>query len=46
MARWGIQGEPVGAERVREMIRKECGKKADDNEFSRELIGLRGERGP
>ena len=46
MASWGIRGEPVGVERLREMIRDESGQEPIDNEFSRELIALREERGP
>jgi hypothetical protein len=46
MATWGVHGEPLGAQRLRETIRQESGGKADDNEFSRELIALREERRP
>lgn len=46
MARWGVIGNPVGAERVRDLIRQERGEGPDDIEFSRELIALRGDRGP
>ena len=44
LASWGVQGEPVGVERLRALIQEECGSKADDNAFSRELIELREER--
>jgi hypothetical protein len=46
MAAWGIQGEPVGVERLRELIQQECGGTPDDNRFSHELIALREERRP
>jgi hypothetical protein len=41
MASWGIHGEPLGIQRLREMIQQESGGKPDDNKFSRELIALR-----
>ena len=41
MQRWGIQGEPVGVQRLRTMIQNECGAKPGDNAFSRELIAQR-----
>jgi hypothetical protein len=46
MATWGIHGEPLGVQRLRESIQQESGAKPDDNEFSRELIALREERRP
>jgi hypothetical protein len=46
MAAWGIHGEPLGVQRLRETIHQESGGKPDDNEFSRELIALREERRP
>ena len=46
MATWGIHGEPLGVQRLRETIQQESGGKPDDNEFSRELIALREERRP
>jgi hypothetical protein len=46
LALWGIQGEPLGVERLRETILRESGSKPEDNEFSRELIALREERRP
>jgi hypothetical protein len=46
MASWGIHGEPLGIQHLREMIRQESGGKPDDNEFSRELVALREERRP
>jgi hypothetical protein len=46
MAQWGIAGEPVGVKRLREMIREETRRTADDNEFSRELIARREDRRP
>ncbi len=46
MATWGIHGEPVGIQRLRETIQQESGGNPDDSEFSRELIGLREERRP
>jgi hypothetical protein len=45
MAAWGVRGEPVGVKRLRAMIQEESGIKPEDNAFSRELIGLREERG-
>lgn len=41
-AEMGITGEPVGPEKVRKMM-IECGIKADDNIFSREIISMREE---
>lgn len=46
LASWGIQGQPVGVERLRTQIEKECGGSPEDCEFSRELIALREERRP
>lgn len=44
MTRWGIHGEPVGVERLRDLIQEECGKNSNGNAFSRELIEAREER--
>jgi hypothetical protein len=41
-AEMGIEGEPVGIERLREMM-AECGIKPENNEFSREIIAMRDE---
>lgn len=41
-AEMGITGEPVGPEKLREMM-AECGVRADDNAFSREIIAMREE---
>ena len=41
-AEMGIQGEPVGAEKVQEMIAA-CGVKPEDNVFSRGIIEMREE---
>jgi len=38
----GISGEPIGAEKVQEMIAS-CGFKPEDNEFSRGIIQMREE---
>jgi hypothetical protein len=38
----GITGEPVGAEKVQEMMAA-SGLKPEDNEFSRGIIAMRGE---
>ncbi len=38
----GIQGQPVGAEKLQEMVAA-CGFKPEDNEFSREIIAMREE---
>ncbi len=38
----GITGEPVSPEELREMM-AECGVKAEDNIFSREIIAMREE---
>jgi hypothetical protein len=46
LAGWGIHGDPVGIEQLRQMIRRDTGNTADDNRFSSELIALREERGP
>lgn len=46
LASWGIQGQPVGVERLRAQIENECGGSPEDSEFSRELISLREERRP
>jgi hypothetical protein len=42
MQQMGIQGEPIGAEKVQEMIAA-CGFKAENNEFSRGIIEMREE---
>jgi hypothetical protein len=39
-AEMGITREPVGPEKLREMM-AECGVKAEDNVFSREIIAMR-----
>jgi hypothetical protein len=44
MANWGIHGQPVGVERLRDLIQEECGTSSKDNAFSREVIDLREER--
>jgi hypothetical protein len=41
-AEMGIVGEPVGVEKLREMMAA-CGIKPEDNEFSREIIAMREE---
>jgi hypothetical protein len=41
-AAMGITGEPVGAEKVQEMMAA-SGLKPEDNEFSRGIIAMRGE---
>jgi hypothetical protein len=41
-AEMGITGEPIGAEKVQEMIAA-CGIKPEDNEFSRGIIEMREE---
>jgi hypothetical protein len=41
-AEMGITGEPVGAEKLREMMLA-CGIDPEDNEFSREIIAMREE---
>jgi hypothetical protein len=41
-AEMGITGEPIGAEKVQEMMRA-CGVNPDDNEFSRGIIEMREE---
>jgi hypothetical protein len=46
LARWGVHGEPVGVQRLREMFQRESGGKTDNKAFSRELIALREERRP
>ena len=38
----GIEGEPIGAEKVQQMIAA-CGFKPEDNEFSRGIIEMREE---
>ncbi len=43
MAKWGVHGEPIGIQRLRELIQQECGSKPADNTLSRELIALREE---
>ena len=42
MEQMGIKGEPIGAEKVQEMIAA-CGIKPEDNEFSRGIIEMREE---
>jgi len=42
MKEMGITGEPVGAEKLQEMM-LECGIDPNDNEFSRGIIAMRGE---
>jgi len=42
MEQIGIRGEPIGAEKVQEMIAA-CGIKPEDNEFSRGIIEMRTE---
>jgi hypothetical protein len=42
MEQMGIQGEPVGAERLQEMMRA-SGIRPEDNEFSRGIIEMREE---
>ena len=46
MARWGIHGQPVGIQRLRECIQQEWGDKPGDHALSRELIALREEHRP
>ena len=46
MAKWGIHGQPIGIQRLRERIQEESGSKPEDNASSRELIALREERRP
>ena len=46
MARWGVHGQPVGIQRLREMMEEDTGSKPEDNAFSRELIALREESRP
>jgi hypothetical protein len=46
MARWGVRGQPIGIQRVRERIQGECGSEPEDNALSRELITLREEHRP
>ena len=46
LATWGIHGEPLGIQRLRERIQQESGGKAKGNEFSRELIASREEGRP
>jgi hypothetical protein len=41
-AEMGITAEPIGAEKVQEMMAA-CGIKPEDNEFSREIIAMREE---
>jgi hypothetical protein len=41
-AEMGITGEPVGAEKLQEMMLA-CGINPEDNEFSREIIAMREE---
>ena len=41
-AEMGITGEPIGAEKVQEMMRA-CGMKPDVNEFSEGIIAMREE---
>jgi hypothetical protein len=42
MKEMGISGEPIGAEKVQEMIAA-CGVKPEDNEFSRGIVEMREE---
>lgn len=42
MKEMGIEGQPIGAEKLQEMIAA-CGFKPEDNEFSREIIAMREE---
>lgn len=42
MEELGISGEPIGAEKVQEMMAA-CGIKPEDNEFSRGIIEMREE---
>lgn len=42
MKEMGLSGEPLGAEKVQEMIAA-CGIKPEDNEFSRGIIEMREE---
>jgi hypothetical protein len=46
MARWGVHGQPIGIQRLRERIQEECGSEPGDNALSRELISLREEPRP
>ena len=46
MATWGIHGEPLGVQRLRESIQQELGSKPECNEFSHDLIAQREERRP
>jgi hypothetical protein len=46
MTTWGIHGEPVGVRRLRESFQHELGGEPDDDQVSRELIALRGDRRP
>ena len=41
-AEMGITGEPIGAEKVQEMMRA-CGMQPDANEFSQDIIAMREE---
>lgn len=42
MEKLGIHGEPIGAEKLQQMIAA-CGVKPEDNEFSRGIIEMREE---
>lgn len=42
MEEMGISGEPIGAEKMQELIAA-CGIKPQDNEFSRDIIDMREE---
>lgn len=42
MEQMGIRGEPIGAEKVQEIIAA-CGIKPEDNEFSRGIVEMREE---
>jgi hypothetical protein len=46
MARWGVHGQPIGIQRLRERIQEECGSEPGDNALSRELTALREEHRP
>lgn len=44
MASWGVRGQPVGVQRLRDTLQQEWGTDSHDSSFSRELIALREER--
>jgi hypothetical protein len=46
MQKWGIHGEPIDIQVLRERIQQECGTKPEENAFSREIIALREDRWP